>query len=86
MAQDLIDKKLFSWLDVFDGFGVSSKKCQRSADGDIVGLDETFLLASKTTEFLNATESTAYEASNKTVSDATLMESAEGQLEPSTKD
>ena len=46
-------------------------------------LDKTSLLTSKTVDFLNTTDSTAYEAEKQTASDMNLIESAERKLEPS---
>ena len=65
MAQDEIDEEPFSYLELPDNFSISSNKCQGSVDRHNMDLDETSLLKSKTEDFLNATESTAYEAAKK---------------------
>ena len=86
MDKDVIDGKPFSWIELPDYFIVSSNKCQHYAYRHSEDLDETSLLRSKKKCFLNAIESTAYEATKQTAFDTTLMERAEGQLKPLAQD
>ena len=56
IAQDIIDENLFSWLEFPDYFSLTSNKRLLSDDEEIMSLDDTSLLTSKTADFLNTKE------------------------------
>ena len=53
MAQDIIDEQPFSWMELPDDFSTSSNKWPRLDDEERIYLDDTSLITSKTTDFLN---------------------------------
>ena len=82
----MIDEQPFSWIETPNYFSTSPRKRQRSEDRDSENLHEASLLTSEATCILNTEESTTYKAAKQTESDATLMESTEGQLEYSAQE
>ena len=83
IAQDIIDKNLFSWLEFPDYFSLTFNKRLLSDDEEIMSLDDTSLFTSKTADFLNTKEKLECKINKQTASKLATIESAEGQSETS---
>lgn len=82
MAQDIIDEKPFSWLELPEDFSTSSNKRLHSDDEESINLDDTHLLTSRTTDFITTKQIVQCETNKVSTSTAATMENIEG-LEPS---
>ena len=60
-AQDIIDEKPFTWLELPDNFSTSSNKYSRTDDSE-VDIDNTSILTSKTINFLSPAQTEEYQS------------------------
>ena len=77
MAQEIIDEQPLSWLELPDDFSTSSNKRIHSDDGEIINLDDTSLLTSRTTDFLTTKKTSEYEINKAATWTTATMESTE---------
>jgi len=70
-AQDIINEKPFTWLELPDDFSASSNKCSCTDDLE-VDIDNTSILTSKTINFLSPAQTEEYQ-SNQAILTSTIV-------------